>query len=389
VEARQALTTLHQMSYDMASITELQALIDHAVPHLHQIVDFQRAALMLVEDGEETLTIHVYTSPAFPPELTFHHVPASSWPSLRTVLEAGGAAYVPDMQASESLQAELNKIEPEWWAGALKASRSWLGLPLLTGEHTIGLLNLLQDQANYYDADDIELARTFANQLAVAIENIRLNEQTGRAAAAEERSRIARELHDSVTQTLFTASVLAEATPRIWNRERDIARQNMEKLSVLIRGALAEMRSLLLELRTDAPPDQTLGQLLSTLAEAARARSNMTVSIGIEGDREPPPEVALAFYRITREALNNVMRHAEATRVDMTLLSQPDGVELHIRDDGRGFDPEAIPAGHMGISIMAERARKIGGDLQIQSKPGRGTEVSVHWPGPMGNTSHD
>ena len=112
-------------------------------------------------------------------------------------------------------------------------------------------------------AGDIELARTFANQLAVAIDNIHLNEQTGRTAAADERSRIARELHDSVTQTLFTASVLAEATPRIWNRDRDIARQNMEKLSVLIRGALAEMRSLLLELRPGAPSDQSLGQLLN------------------------------------------------------------------------------------------------------------------------------
>ena len=108
----------------------------------------------------------------------------------------------------------------------------------------------------------------------MAIDNIYLNEQTGRTAAADERSRIARELHDSVTQTLFTASVLAEATPRIWNRDQGIARQNMEKLSVLIRGALAEMRSLLLELRPDASPDQSLDQLLNTLAEATRAEQH-------------------------------------------------------------------------------------------------------------------
>ena len=227
------------------------------------------------------------------------------------------------------------------WAAALKASRSWLGLPLRAGERTIGLLNLLHDEANRYEAGDIELARTFANQLAVAIDNIYLNEQTGRTAAADERSRIARELHDSVTQTLFTASVLAEATPRIWNKDRDIARQNMEKLSVLIRGALAEMRSLLLELRSDAPPDQSLSQLLNTLAEATRARSNMAVSLSIEGDRELPADVTLTLYRIAQEALNNVIKHAEATRVDITLLNQPDRVELHIRDDGRGFDPQA------------------------------------------------
>ena len=177
----------------------------------------------------------------------------------------------------------MASIEPGRWAAALKASRSWLGLPLLAGERTIGLLNLLHDEANHFDAGDIELSHTFANQLAVAINNIHLKEQAGLTAAADERSRIARELHDSVTQTLFTASVLAEATPRIWNKDQNIARQNMEKLSVLIRGALAEMRSLLLELRSDLPLNQTLRQLLTTLAEATRVRSNMAVSLQRRG----------------------------------------------------------------------------------------------------------
>ena len=258
VEARQALTALHQMSYDMAAITELQALIDHAVPHLHEIVDFQRAVLMLVEDGEEALTIYAYTSPKLPPDFTIPHVPISSWVFLQSALTAEERIYVPDMQASEAIQAELDAMQATQLAAALKASRSWLSLPLRAGERTIGLLNILHDDANRYEAGDIELARTFANQLAVAVDNIYLNEQTGRAAAADERSRIARELHDSLTQTLFTASVLAEATPRIWIKDRDIARQNMEKLSVLIRGALAEMRSLLLELRPGASTDQSL-----------------------------------------------------------------------------------------------------------------------------------
>ena len=315
VEAQQALATLNQMSYDMTSISNLQVLIDHAVPHLHEIVDFQQAALMLVEDGEESLTIHAYLSPTLPPELTVQQVPISSWPSLRNVLKGQETVYISDIQANETIQAELDGVHLRSWAAELKSSRSWLGLPLMTGERTIGLLNILHDQANHYQASDIDLARTFANQLAVAIDNIHLHEQAGRTAAADERSRIARELHDSVTQTLFTASVLAEATPRIWNRDRDIARQNMERLSVLIRGALAEMRSMLLELRSDAPPNQALDQLLITLAEATRARSTVSVSLSIEGNPELPAEVTLAFYRIAQEALNNVIKHAEATRV--------------------------------------------------------------------------
>ena len=113
VEARQALTTLHQMSYDMASITELQALIDHAVPHLHEIVDFQRAALMLIEDGEESLTIYAYTSPTLPPDFTIPHVPISSWPFLQSALTAEESIYVPDMQASAAIQAELDGMQAD------------------------------------------------------------------------------------------------------------------------------------------------------------------------------------------------------------------------------------------------------------------------------------
>jgi signal transduction histidine kinase len=373
----------------MASITDLAALVDHAVPHLHEIIDFQQAALTLVEDGEETVTIHRYLALTLPPDLIVHQVPISDWPFLRSALKSREATYIPDIEANETLRAELASIEPARWAAALRASRSWLGLPLVAGERTIGLLNLLHDEANYYDAGDIELARTFANQLAIAIDNIRLKEQAGLAAAADERSRIARELHDSVTQTLFTASVLAEATPRIWNKDRDIARQNLEKLSVLIRGALAEMRSLLLELRADAPHAQPLSQLVNTLADATRARTNAAVSIHIEGEGDLPADVTLTFYRIAQQTLNNALRYAEATRIDIALLHSPDRVELYIRDDGRGFDPQTIPEGHLGISIMRERAVKIGADLQIHSQAGHGTEISVTWPDANERTSHE
>ena len=262
IEARQALTTLHQMSYDIASITDLAALVNHAVPQLHQIVDFQWAALALVDESDEVLAIYAYASPELPPDVTIPHVPISTWPFLQSALAAREPTYVRDMQASEAIQADLNAMQATRLAAALKSGRSWLGLPLRVGERAIGVLSILHAEVDLYAANDIELAQTFANQLAVAIHNIQLSAQARDRAAADERSRIARELHDSVTQTLFTASVLAEAAPRIWNRDQDIARQNMEKLSVLIRGALAEMRSLLLELRPGVPAEQSLGEML-------------------------------------------------------------------------------------------------------------------------------
>ena len=115
----------------------------------------------------------------------------------------------------------------------------------------------------------------------------------------------------------------------------------------------------------------------------------MAVSLSIEGDRELPADMTMTLYRIAQEALNNVINHAEATRVDITLLNETERLVLRIRDDGRGFDPQVIPAGHMGLSIMAERANKLGADLQIQSQPGRGAEVIATWPDPRGSANHD
>jgi signal transduction histidine kinase len=186
-------------------------------------------------------------------------------------------------------------------------------------------------------------------------------------------------LHDSVTQTLFTASVLAQATPRIWDRDQSIARQNMEKLSLLIRGALAEMRSLLLELRSGDLQKQTLNQLLTTLAEAGRVRTRAVISVTITGDRRLPEKVTLAFYRIAQETLNNAINHSMASQINIALLEEQDYVELRVQDDGRGFDPRVIQEGHLGISIMTERAARIGANLRVQSEPGKGTEFILIW----------
>jgi two-component system sensor histidine kinase DegS len=191
-----------------------------------------------------------------------------------------------------------------------------------------------------------------------------------------------------VTQTLFTASVLAEAAPRIWDKDRDVAARNMGNLSLLLRSALAEIGSLLLELRMGMLPDQSLEQLIHSLADVVRARGNISVDVRLEGAGDLPSEVTIALYRVTQEALNNVIKHAEATSVIVTALIEPKGVALHICDDGRGFDPQRTSAEHMGLSIMAERVKAIGGDLQLQSEVGNGTEVVVTWKQPRGE-NHD
>jgi PAS domain S-box-containing protein len=202
------------------------------------------------------------------------------------------------------------------------------------------------------------------------------------AAVLQERERLARELHDAVTQTLFSASLLAGTTPQIWDKDQAMARQNLNQLGRLLRGALAEMRTLLYELRPVAMQDQTLGQLLGLLTEAAYARTRAKVSLNVEADCTLPEDVTLALHRIAQESLNNVAKHAEATEVDVTLVCDPEGVVLRISDDGRGFNPADIPPGHFGIGNMAERAHKIGAIFEVDSHPGSGTEVVVTWSEP-------
>jgi PAS domain S-box-containing protein len=200
------------------------------------------------------------------------------------------------------------------------------------------------------------------------------------AAVIEERERLARELHDSVTQTLFSASVLAQSAPRLMEKNPAVAKQNMEQQALLIRGALAEMRTLLFELRPSELTEQNISQLFDLLAESTRARTQANVTLNVEMDNLPPENVVLAYYRIAQESLNNIAKHALAGEVVIDLTCNPGSAKLLVKDDGRGFDLQTIPAGHLGVSIMQERAQKIEAIFEIDSEIGRGTKVNVSWP---------
>ena len=198
-------------------------------------------------------------------------------------------------------------------------------------------------------------------------------------AALEERQRLARDLHDAVSQTLFSANIIAEALPRIWDRDPESVRRRLPQLHRLTSGALAEMRTLLLELRPTALVDVELGELLTQAVHAFSGRSRTEASLNLTGQRPLPESVQIALYRITQEALSNVAKHARATEVQVRLEMEPDRVELRIRDDGQGFDPNQVPPGGMGLKILHERARAVGATLRITSSPGSGTEIVTTW----------
>jgi signal transduction histidine kinase len=148
----------------------------------------------------------------------------------------------------------------------------------------------------------------------------------------------------------------------------------------MTKGALAEMRTLLVELRPTAVLQLSLHELLSTLADAALSRSRASVNLTIEGDCFLTDDVKIALYRIAQEALNNITKHSEATEINVALICDQKQVVVSICDNGLGFDPEATPPGHFGLAIMRERAEKIGATLLLTSRPGDGTEIVVTWP---------
>jgi signal transduction histidine kinase len=211
-------------------------------------------------------------------------------------------------------------------------------------------------------------------------------------AIAAERNRLARNLHDAVTQTLFSASLIAETLPRSWERDQEKGRRLLKELRQLSRGALAEMRTLLLELRPAALVETSLSDLLHQLAEAATGRGGLPVKVTVEGECALSPDVHIALYRITQEALNNAIKHARAGQVTVHLRCTPspsvetDGgqrakVKLVVSDDGRGFNPDEVSPDHLGLVIMRERAEAIGATLEIESGSGHGsgTQIKVTW----------
>lgn len=199
-------------------------------------------------------------------------------------------------------------------------------------------------------------------------------------AVSSERSRLARELHDAVTQTLFSTTLTAEVLPRIWERNPEEGRKKLEELRELTRGALAEMRTLLMELRPDALADADLTDLLRHLGNAFIARARIPIQMDLDKPSSLPLEVKVAFYRIAQETLNNIAKHSEASQVQLTLKTSEDEVLLAIVDDGVGFDAGGkAMAGHYGLGIMHERAEQIGAAFEVNSHTGQGTQVQLRW----------
>lgn len=243
-------------------------------------------------------------------------------------------------------------------------------------EYLLTLQQRVQERTQELEDANHRLQKEIEQRTKIETE---LAERAAEEAVTADRTRLARDLHDAVTQTLFSASLTAEVLPDLWKMDVDEAQKSTEELRQLTRGALAEMRTLLLELRPAALTQTSLSELIKQLCEAFIGRSRLPITLNIEGDCKLPPEVQIAVYRIAQESLNNVFKYARASQVNVSLFLLQNGLRFEICDNGIGFDMSTSKPTSLGMRIMHERAEAIGADFHISSTLGSGTCVEVIW----------
>jgi signal transduction histidine kinase len=269
------------------------------------------------------------------------------------------------------------------WPWAHPSMGSFMGVPIVSKGRIIGAFYVTDKrQAPGFSDDDQRLIEMLAAHAAVAIENARLFERSRELSVVEERNRLARDLHDSVTQTLFSVVLNAEAAVTMLERGGEQAKPQLEKVRDLARDALQEMRSLIFEL---PPAELEADGLVATLrkhVDVLQRVRRTPIELIVDGERRLALDVEQGLFRIAQEALNNALRHAGAGRIEIELGIEESRVLLVVRDDGSGFDPSSpeTRSRRLGLTSMRERAEALGGVLRIESSPGTGTTITVEAP---------
>ena len=309
----------------------------------------------------------------------------------------GAAVRERRVQLVNDVSADPRYIQPP---GA-DLAQAELAVPIALGEQVLGVLNV--EGAAAFGDEDVTSLQIVADHLAVAIRNARLYEQAQRAAVLEERERLSRDLHDSVTQMLFSLTLIAESIGPELAADPQEGQRRAQRLTELSRQALAEMRALLAQLREEQgefPVTPSLSRVRSEgLPAALRGYAaeisveSLRVELDVSGYRPQPFEREEALFRIAQEALHNVVKHGGARRVDIALSLDREGVHMTVTDDGRGFQPGELllraaaggagREGGLGFVSMRERAESLHGELRIVASPGGGTRVEVTLPAPV------
>ncbi len=373
-EQRTLAEALRDTAAAVSSTLDLNEVSKRILANVGQVMPHDSASIMYIDEAGMAQVVHLQgrTPPENVEEVKKIRFPVDETPNLHRVIESREPFIIAD---THEYDGWFSHPAHDW-------IRSNISIPLISEDIIIGFLNLDSAEPNFFDEVQAERLRTFADQAAIAIRNARLYEQAQELAVIEERQRLARDLHDAVSQTLWSASLLSDTLPALWEVDPDEGQHTLGELQGLIRGALAEMRTLLLELRPETLIGKDLVELIRQLINSLVGRTGIEAALESTGRPNLPPRVHEAIYRITQEAINNIMKHAEATRLRIEIKSETERFSISIQDNGHGCDPGDIPPGHLGIGIMKERAAAVNAQLSIDSTVGTGTTVRVVWLNP-------
>jgi len=372
------LSMLLETSNVVASNLELKPLLQVVLEQLQSVLRCTGATI-LVMDGDELIILD-HRGPMAADAVATARFPGR-WAAATAELRRGSPLVIDNIWSDGPTATAFREAAPPALTALLMYARALMLVPLEVRGRLIGFLLVDSDEPNRYGTRDAQLAWALANQTAVAVENARLYDQARRLATLEERQRLARELHDSVTQTLFTVSMLVRALPDARRGGEERSDAMLAHLGEVTEAALAEMRTLLLELRPSAVLQADLPALMRQLALAFRTHIERPVELELDCAGNLPMEVHLAFYRTARAALANIAKHAASARARVILQQREDSATIVVTDDGGGFDATRVAQRpHPGLEIMRERAAAIGASLEISSAPGEGTAVTLRWP---------
>jgi signal transduction histidine kinase len=271
-----------------------------------------------------------------------------------------------------------------WWPRAHPQMRSFLGVPIVIRDEVLGAVYLTEkEDGSMFSAADQKLIGLLAAHAAIAIENARLYQRSRELSIIEERNRLARELHDSVTQRLFGVALAAESAATLLGRDPGAVAVELGRVSELARGAMEELRAVVFELRPGSLEGEGLATVLRKHVDVLRRVSGQQIELRVCDMPRLAPGPAAQVLRIAQEALGNSMSHAAAKRIAVKLGGKDGRLVLKVTDDGCGFDPAGpeVRGQRLGLTSMEERATELGGTLTVTSTINEGTTVRLDLPG--------
>lgn len=347
----------------------LQSLVDTAV----ELLDADKGSLMVWDEKREKL--HARAVHGFNPETVKRMFFSPDEGMAGKVAMSGEPGIVEDTQLDKRVTPFVVEAEQ---------LRALMQVPIRVAGEVFGVFSADYLRPHQFTEAEKRLLMAFAQRAGLAIETARLHEREQQIAVMQERNRLARDLHDSVTQSLYGVTLYAEVAGQLL-KSGDMAKvgANLEELKGMALEALAEMRLLIYELRPSVFEQEGLIAAIQTRLDAVEGRVGLETNFVVEGEISLTAQVEEGLYRITQEALNNVLKHAEAKTVTVTLSQNEEELLLETVDDGIGFEPgKASEAGGMGIRGMQERAQELGAKLEIISQAGSGTKIIVRRPVP-------